>query len=116
MSDATERRAHSRYALWFPVEIDAASGGAVAICRDASSGGILIESARRLEVGEAVVVSFRVTLDGELHKANGRIVRMEAVNENPRAVWSHRIAIAFDEPQVDLHGLFRSASSRPPPA
>ena len=112
----TERRAHQRYCLWFPVEVDATDGGgAVAICRDASSGGILIESARGLEVDAEVEVSFRVTIDSELRKVKGRIVRIEQGDDAPRAVWTHRLAIAFHEPQAELHGLFRSVSSRPPP-
>ena len=66
-------------------------------------------------LGEEVEVSFRVTMDGELRKAKGRIVRMETGHDNPREIWSHRLAIAFNEPQAELHGLFRSVSSRPPP-
>jgi hypothetical protein len=110
-----DRRAHERYCLWFPVEIDAANGGAVAICRDASSGGIMIESARKLEVGAEVEVTFRVTVSAELRKTKGTIVRIEAGNDDPRAVWSHRMAIAFHEPQTELQGVFRSVSSIPPP-
>src|SRR5262245_2001897 len=98
MADAKpDRRAHARYALWFPVEIDAAIGGGVGICPAGSSCGILIESARGIEIGEEVVVNFRVTIDGELRQAKGRIVRIEPGNEDPRAVWSHRLAIAFHE-------------------
>lgn len=111
----SERRAYERYCLWFPVEVDSANGGAVAICRDASSGGILLESARGLEVDAEVEVTFRATMGGELRKVKGRIVRIEQGDESPRAVWSHRLAIAFHEPQAELHGLFRSVSSRPPP-
>jgi hypothetical protein len=110
-----ERRAHQRYCLWFPVEVAAANGGALAICRDASSGGILIESARGLEIDAEVEVSFRATVDGELRKVKGRIVRIEQGDDSPRAVWTHRLAVAFHEPQAELHGLFRSVSSRPPP-
>jgi hypothetical protein len=111
----TDRRAHQRYCLWFPVEVDATNGGTFAICRDASSGGILIESARGLEVDAEVEVTFRVTMDSEPRKVRGRIVRMEQGDDAPRAVWTHRVAIAFHEPQAELHGLFRSVSSRPPP-
>jgi hypothetical protein len=111
-----ERRSHTRYCLWFPVVVDDSMGGAVAVCKDASSGGILIQSARPLGVGADVTVSFRIAQADPERRARGRVVRVERGSDNPREVWSHLLAIEFDEPQAELATLFRSASTRPPPA
>jgi hypothetical protein len=93
-----EKRSYDRYSLWFPVTVDGASGRVWAVCKDASAGGILISGTQGLNVGDAVTVSFRVSPD-----------------DDPRAVWSHRMAIEFAEPDTTLQSSFTRASSRPPP-
>src|SRR4051794_24376278 len=106
-----ERRSYDRFCLWFPVVIDDALGGALAICKDASSGGILIQSARPIDIGSEVTVTFRIAPTDVDRTTQGRVVRVQRGSENPRAVWSHQLAIEFAEPQVELASLFRSAST-----
>lgn len=112
-----EKRAYSRYSLWFPVTVDGATHQMWAVCKDVSAGGILISGTDRIAVGEVVTLSFRVTQDAEERRLIGRIVRIDQTgDQDPRSVWSHRMAIEFIEPDATLQGVFARASSRPPPA
>jgi hypothetical protein len=112
----TEKRSFDRYTLWFPVTVDAASGQVWAVCKDVSASGILISGSQELAVGDVVTVSFQVSPEMEERQVSGRIVRVEAPDPNPRAIWSHRMAIEFVEPDATLQTTFARASSRPPPA
>ena len=131
-----EKRSFDRYALWFPVTVDAVSPGGAspsmrsdggepkngdghlplwAVCRDASAGGLLLAGSHPLEVGAAVTVRFRVSPEGAERKISGRVVRVELSDDNPRSVWPYRVAVEFLEPDVALQAMFARASSRPPP-
>jgi hypothetical protein len=112
----TEKRAYDRFSLWFPVTVDARSGAVWAVSRDASAGGILISGSQELAVGDEVTVTFRTSLEDPERKVAGRIVRVEKVDDDPRVVWPHRMAIEFLKPDTQLQALFKRASSRPPPA
>jgi hypothetical protein len=114
--EVTDKRSHSRYALWFPVTVDGAAHQTWAVCKDVSAGGILISGSTELSIGEVVTLSFRLTPDSEERTMTGRIVRIEARDADPRSVWSYRMAIEFLEPDATLEGAFARASSRPPPA
>jgi hypothetical protein len=109
-----EKRSYSRYALWFPVTIDASSHQVWAVCNDVSAGGILISGSAQLNVGDVVAVSFRVSPDGPDRKLSGRIVRVEPRDDDPRTVWPHRMAIEFIEKDATLQSIFAPASTRPP--
>jgi PilZ domain len=109
-----EKRSYSRYALWFPVTVDSASRQVWAVCNDVSASGILISGSTQLNVGDDVTVSFRVSPDGPERRLSGRIVRVEPRDDDPRAVWPHRMAIEFVEPDATLQSMFAPVSSRPP--
>ena len=112
----TEKRAHSRYTLWFPVTIEAHTQRVWAVCRDASAGGILISGNSSLAIGDAVIVTFRTSPDDTAERRiAGHIVRVEGPDEDPRSAWPHRMAIAFEDAVPELERLFKRASSRPPP-
>jgi hypothetical protein len=111
----TEKRSYDRYTLWFPVTVDAASHQVWAVCKDVSAGGILISGSQGLAVGDVVTIIFRVSPEVEERRVSGRIVRVEAPDDSPRAIWSHRMAIEFLEPDATLQTTFARASSRPPP-
>jgi hypothetical protein len=110
-----EKRSFVRYTLWFPVTLDAATRQVWAVCKDVSAGGILISGSDRLGVGDEVTLSFRVSPEMEERRVAGRIVRVEPPDPKPRAIWPHRMAIEFLEPDVTLQSSFERASSRPPP-
>src|SRR5262249_32303770 len=97
-----EKRAYSRYSLWFPVTLEADSRQVWAVCRDASAGGILISGSDGLSVGDVVTVSFRTSPDDrDERRISGRIVRVEGPDQNPRSVWPHRMAIEFAQPVAE---------------
>ena len=110
-----DKRTYPRFSLWFPVVVEGSASPVWAICHDASSGGILISGAGAVEVGAEVTIAFRVAPDDEERVARGRVVRIEERGDNPREVWSHRIAVEFLEPQLELQSLFQTRSSPPPP-
>jgi hypothetical protein len=115
--DVNEKRAYSRYSLWFPVTIEAETRNVWAVCRDASAGGILIMGSNELAIGDDVFVVFRTSPDDTAEtRVRGRIVRVEGPDDDPRSVWPHRMAIEFAEPVSELERLFKRASSRPPPS
>ncbi len=109
-----EKRCHSRYALWFPVTIDSSSRQVWAVCKDVSVSGILISGSMSLRIGDAVSITFRVSPHDPERKVSGRIVRVDPPDDDPRAVWPHRMAIEFTEADATLQSLFEPASSRPP--
>jgi hypothetical protein len=109
------KRQHERHALWFPVTVDAATGQVWAVCKDASAGGVLISGSQSLAVGERVTVVFRITPDEPERRIAGRIVRVEPPDNHPRAIWVHRMAIEFLDPDTTLTALFERASLLPPP-
>jgi hypothetical protein len=110
----TEKRSFERYALWFPVTLDAASQRVWAVCKDVSAGGILISGSEQLSVGDEVTVSFRVSPEAEDRRIVGRIVRVDPPDSRPRSIWPHRLAIEFLQPDLTLQTSFAKASSRPP--
>ncbi len=112
----SEKRQHERHALWFPVTVDGDTGQVWAVCKDASASGVLISGSQGLQVGEPVTVVFRVTPDAPERRLPGRIVRVEPPDDNPRAIWIHRMAIEFAEPDETLVSLFEKAASTLPPS
>jgi hypothetical protein len=109
-----EKRSFDRYALWFPVTVDATSHLVWAVCNDVSASGILISGSTELRVGDPVTVSFRIAPDSPERRICGRIVRVEPRDDDPRSVWPHRMAIEFLEPDATLQSSFAPASARPP--
>jgi hypothetical protein len=110
-----EKRAHSRYTLWFPVTVETPAGSIWAVCRDASAGGIMISGSIALTVGDEVTVKFRTTHDetDERH-IQGRVVRVEPPEEDPVSEWPYNMAIEFGTPAPDLESRLKRASSMPP--
>lgn len=108
-----DKRVHNRFTLWLPVRVDARSGRMEAVCRDASSGGVLISGSDGLNVGDKVTISFRLSDEDESNGfILGRIVRVD----EPGSDGTRRMAVEFVKPVPELEALFRRASSRPPPA
>src|SRR5262249_55399059 len=96
------------------VVVTADENAVAAVCLDASSGGLSIASSGPLAVGAELKISFRVAPEEADRVAVGRVVRIEPRSDNPREVWTHRIAIEFVEPQPELEQLFKQRSERPP--
>jgi hypothetical protein len=106
-----ERRSHPRYTIWFPVTVDAESTHELwAICKDASSRGILIASNAPLAVGARVKVTFRVTPEDVDQTVEGHVVR---IGGGGTARWPHQLAIAFDRELPELEGQLKGQSAPP---
>ena len=111
-----ERRRATRYRVWFPMRFEGGSDDAPqAVSRNISQTGILMATARKLDVGEAVRLVFRVTLDDETeHQLAGRIVRSESNSDDPNGLWPFWVAVEFDQPAPELEPLIQEASARTP--
>jgi hypothetical protein len=111
-----ERRAQPRHLIWFPVTIESSPGtpGELwSVCRDVSTGGILVNAAGLLEAGAKVAVTFRVHPDdAEERRLEGRIVRIMPNTDDPLGPWPHRLAIEFDEPVPELEAILSARAPR----
>jgi len=101
----SERRAQNRYSVWFPMKLEAPSlDDGVAVSRNVSSTGLLMVAAKKLEVGAAITVTFRVTKGAPQQTVQARIVRCER-NSEASGLFPFRIAVEFVEPRADLEPL-----------
>ena len=108
------RRTNERFQVWLPVKVDALKEG-LAVTHDASSRGVLMVTASKLEPGSTVEIAVKLPEDPELRHVTGRVVRVEENPEDPHGLWPHRLAVEFDEPQPDLEwvvGSERAADRR----
>jgi hypothetical protein len=102
----SERRAHVRHGVWFPVSVETKDRQLWAVCRDIASGGILLSSSGAIEVGASVTLTFRTGPDEPTQrKVEGKIVRLEPHHEDGGGTWPHRLGIAFAEPIPELDAL-----------
>jgi hypothetical protein len=108
-----ERRTYVRYIVWFPVTLRAGDAQVGTICRDASSGGLLVSSPALLDAQLAVTCSFRLSPDATEDVAiAGRILRADPNVDDLGLVFPYRLAIAFDPPRPDIEELLRHAETR----
>jgi hypothetical protein len=105
-----ERRAHARYAVWFPVVVTSSVGEGIAISYDVSAGGLLVACPGRLEPGAEVEVTFRVRPEAPEQRARGCVVRVERNQEDDDGPWRWRIAVEFDHPVPEIEALLASST------
>jgi hypothetical protein len=104
-------RRTSRYEVWLPVKVGELADG-MAISHNVSGRGMLLVTARTLEVGASVQVVVSLPPDGETEKhLHGRVVRVEENTDDPHGLWPHRLAVEFDEPVADLEQALAELSS-----
>jgi hypothetical protein len=110
-----EKREYARHQIWFPVTVEAEHKKLLAVCRDASPGGLMISSAATIEVGAKVKATFRVTPESKEHVIAGSILRIETNRDDPQGMWPHRIAIEFDAVVADIEPILQQRGSQSPP-
>lgn len=89
--------------------------GLHAVSRNMSQRGLLMATARELDVDGTITLVFRMSLDDpEEHRIQGRIVRSEPNAEDPAGLWPYWVAVEFDEDTPELESLIREASDRLP--
>ena len=98
-----QRREHSRYELWFPVELKSAHVQGMAINQNVSAGGMLIALSAKLAPDEPITVTFRMPPDLQQEYAvPGRILRIETNRRDPDGLWPYRVAVVFDDVSPEL--------------
>ena len=95
------RRENERYQVWIPVKVDALREG-IAITRDASTTGVMMLTASKLEPGTQIEISLKLPDNPVPKRVTGRVVRVEENSADPHGLWPHRMAIEFDEEIADL--------------
>jgi len=107
----SERREQARYAVWFPMKLEApALEDGVAVSRNVSNTGLLMVTAKRLEIGAPITVTFQMTLSVPERTVDARIVRCEP-NPETSGLFPYRIAVEFTEPHADLEALLRDVEA-----
>ena len=109
----SERRTYVRYVLWFPVTLLTSSGPIGAICRDLSSGGMLLSCGAMLPADSITTCKFRLSLESaDEVTVRGRVVRIERNQDDLELVFPFRVAIEFDTPRADIEEMLRHAQDR----
>jgi hypothetical protein len=98
------RRENERYQVWIPVKVDALREG-LAITRDASTRGVLMLTASKLEPGTSIELSLKLPDDPVPKRVAGKVVRVEENAADPHGLWPHRMAVEFDEEIADLEWI-----------
>ena len=57
----SDKRNFHRFKIWFPITLVVAKSEVWAICRDASSGGLLVSTEAPLAIGTKLVARFKVS-------------------------------------------------------
>lgn len=106
-----ERRA-PRYTVWLPVRVAELAEG-MAVSHNASSRGMLLVTADKVDVGSPVTISVGLPPDGsEQREVLGRVVRVEENTDDPDGIWPHRLAIEFDDVVAELDAVFRALAAQ----
>jgi hypothetical protein len=94
-----ERRRAPRLQFVVPVQIDAEEKkNRVGMACNASATGMLVGTQSKFQVGQAVELSFKPSLQAPWTKVRGRIVRIEL--DEAREIFRRMIAIEYERPFV----------------
>jgi hypothetical protein len=109
----SDRRTYVRYVLWFPVTLITSQGTVGAICRDVSSGGMLLSCAANLPADSLTTCRFRLSQDaGDEIVVRGRVLREDRNADDLELVFPFRVAIEFEAPRNDIEEMLRHAQDR----
>jgi hypothetical protein len=99
----TDKRSYHRFQIWFPITLVIGPREVWAICRDASSGGLLVSSEAALDVGTNLVARFKVSPRARSERVvPAKVVRHEASVGELMQAFPHRAALEFAKPVYDL--------------
>jgi len=107
-----QRREHPRYELWFPVRLAAGEQPKIAMNHNIGAGGMLVALATHVDVGETVVVTFRLPGGDSDYNLRGKVLRLEPNSLDPEGGWPHRVAIGFDDIAPELLPYLEAAVAR----
>lgn len=101
----SERRIGVRHFACFPAHIERTGDAKrTAMMHDLSITGALLVVNAKLAVGDVVSLQLHVSgdADARTRSTHARVVRVERLEPAARGIWSHRVAVQFDEPLVDF--------------
>lgn len=101
----SERRIGVRHFACFPAHIERTGDAKrTAMMHDLSITGALLVVNAKLAVGDIVSLQLHVSgdADARTRSTHARVVRVERLEPAARGIWSHRVAVQFDEPLVDF--------------
>ncbi len=105
-----ERRIYERYVIWFPVTLRTGDEEIGTICRDASSGGLMVSSPLQLKPKTPVVCGFRLSIESHADvSAAGVVVRVDRNEGDMVLAFPYRLAIGFDSARLDIEEMLRHA-------
>jgi hypothetical protein len=105
-----ERRIYERYVIWFPVTLRADDAEIGTICRDASSGGLMVSSPIQLKPKTPVVCAVRLTIESHVDVSLAGVVLRVDRNEGDLVLaFPYRLAIGFDPARPDIEEMLRHA-------
>jgi Tfp pilus assembly protein PilZ len=114
-----EQRGSERTRLWLPIRLRTQSGDALAVTYDVSDGGVLLLAAKKLEIGDKIVLTFDVPDEPRRLTAKGHVVHSSQNQADPDGIWPHKLGVALDDcpPEflVVINNLRRSSTLPPPP-
>lgn len=102
---SAEQRLHPRHLVCVTTEVcPGAADKQVAIIRDMSVGGVYLLARAPMDAGERVTLSLHLSADAEkrAEETIGEVVRVDAFPVERAHVWSHGIAVRFEQPLVHL--------------
>ena len=112
----SESRLGVRHFACFPAHIERPDGEKrTAMIHDLSVSGALLVVRTQLTVGDAVSLQLYVTGDPEDSRSrtvHARVVRIETLDQFARGLWSHRVAVQFDEPLTDFEPEIKALEAR----
>jgi len=104
----SDRRRHTRYEAFLPVQIDTPDKpGRIGVSHNVSSAGMLVATPSRFRVGQPVEVTFRISRRGAKRTRRGRIMRLY---DEWGLAFPRRLAIVFDREDPGLEPLIRLAA------
>ena len=105
-----ERRTYERYVIWFPVTVRAGDVEVGTICRDASSGGLMVSSPIQLKPKTPVACAFRLSIESQADVSSaGVVLRVERNEGDMVLAFPYRLAIGFDPARPDIEEMLRHA-------
>ena len=111
----SERRIGVRHFACFPAHVQQPDGKKrTAMIHDLSVSGALLVVRAALEVGDDVSLQLYVTadLDSPTRATSGKVVRVEPLGPKAVGLWSHRVAVKFDEELTDFEGEILALEER----
>ena len=112
----SESRLGVRHFACFPAHIGRPDGEkSTAMIHDLSVSGALLVVRAQLVVGDAVSLELYVTgdpADSRTRSTHARVVRVEPLDLVARGLWSHRVAVQFDEPLTDFEPEIKALEAR----